>query len=552
LGNCKYCGKSAGFFRNKHTECDKQHQQREIIIQGGRQQITAEVLQAIKGSKNFDDLDKTIAEIEQSCFVPPADRKALLIKGWEDAVEQFLEDGILDAIEEKRLSDFKERFSLSQNDLDRNGALTKTAKAAVLRDILNGVIPQRMSFNEKLPINFQKGEQIVWVFSDSKYLEEKTCRRYVGGSQGVSVRVMKGIYYRVGAFKGHAVEHTERVHIDNGWVVVTNKNIYFAGSRKSVRLPYEKIVTFEPFSDGIGVMRDNATAKPQIFVTGDGWFTYNLITNLSNICNGTLISANIHDNKNGICEDNNIDRMKSLVKKEANEALDNIIENIKNDGLKFIFPGIYYRCKSHFIDNNIKIAGEIRITTNKIVFASDESSQTIFEMRYEELKNISETISSNITDPMEIQLIIAPQNRKYIFNIHNLSVALNCLAYLELAIKKYLGNEEYQNKEKECCQTGSTLEMNTKLSDEDVFLIRSAKIAFLLGKISPEILSADEEIGDNYDLALSLLLKRGFIEQPSKSNKWRWIINSDKILFFLRTIFPDTDWVQEKEECNEK
>jgi len=283
LGNCKYCGKPAGFLRGKHVECDEQHQQRERVIQGGRQRIAVEVLRAIKGSENFDSLEKTIAEIEQSSFVPPAERKALLTTGWENSVEQFLEDGILDTTEEKRLVEFKKRFALSQSELDRNGALTKTAKAAVLRDVLSGVIPQRMSFNGNLPINLQKGEQIVWAFSGSKYLEDKTRRQFVGGSQGVSVRVMKGVYYKVGAFKGKTVAHTERVHIDTGWVVVTNKNIYFAGPRKSVRLPYAKIVSFEPFSDGIGVMRDIATAKPQIFVTGDGWFTYNLVTNLSQI-----------------------------------------------------------------------------------------------------------------------------------------------------------------------------------------------------------------------------------------------------------------------------
>lgn len=283
MGNCKYCGKPAGFLRGKHAECEEQHQQRERVIQGGRQRIAVEVLRAIKGSENFDSLEKTIAEIEQSSFVPPTERKALLTKGWENSVEQFLEDGILDTTEEKRLVEFKERFALSQSELDRNGALTKTAKAAVLRDVLNGVIPQRMSVDGNLPVNLQKGEQIVWAFSGSKYLEDKTRRQFVGGSQGVSVRVMKGVYYRVGAFKGQAVEHTERVHIDTGWVVVTNKNIYFAGPRKSVRLPYAKIVSFEPFSDGIGVMRDTATAKPQIFVTGDGWFTYNLVTNLSQI-----------------------------------------------------------------------------------------------------------------------------------------------------------------------------------------------------------------------------------------------------------------------------
>ena len=283
MGDCKYCGKPAGFLRRKHAECEEQNQQRERVIQEGRQRIAIEVLRAIKDSDNFDNLEKAISEIEQSSFVPSAERKALLIKGWEKSVEQFLEDGILDVEEEKRLVEFKERFALSQSDLDKNGTLTKTAKAVVLRDVLNGIIPQRMSVDGNLPINLQKGEQVVWAFPGSKYLEDKIRRQFVGSSQGVSVRVMKGVYYRVGAFKGHAVENTERVHVDTGWVVVTTKNIYFSGPQKSVRLPYSKIVSFEPFSDGIGVMRDAATAKPQIFVTGDGWFTYNLVTNLSQI-----------------------------------------------------------------------------------------------------------------------------------------------------------------------------------------------------------------------------------------------------------------------------
>lgn len=283
MGKCKYCGNPAGFLRSKHAECEEQHQQRERVIQGGRQRIAIEVLRAIKDSGNFDNLEKAISEIEQSSFVPSSERKDLLVKGWENSVEQFLEDGILDTTEEKRLVEFKERFALSQSDLDKNGALTKTAKAAVLRDVLNGVVPQRMSFDRNLPINLQKDEQVIWAFAGSKYLEDKTRRQFVGGSQGVSVRIMKGVYYRVGAFKGHAVENTERVHVDTGLVVVTTKNIYFAGSQKSIRLPYAKIVSFEPFSDGIGVMRDTATAKPQIFVTGDGWFTYNLVTNLSQL-----------------------------------------------------------------------------------------------------------------------------------------------------------------------------------------------------------------------------------------------------------------------------
>jgi hypothetical protein len=46
---------------------------------------------------------------------------------------------------------------------------------------------------------------------------------------------------------------------------------------------YDKIVSFTPYSDGIGIQRDAQTAKPQVFVTGDGWFTYNLIANLAKV-----------------------------------------------------------------------------------------------------------------------------------------------------------------------------------------------------------------------------------------------------------------------------
>jgi hypothetical protein len=48
-------------------------------------------------------------------------------------------------------------------------------------------------------------------------------------------------------------------------------------------VPYRKIVSVEPFKDGIGIQRDAMTAKPQIFVLDDGWFAYNLVSNLGHI-----------------------------------------------------------------------------------------------------------------------------------------------------------------------------------------------------------------------------------------------------------------------------
>lgn len=276
MGNCRYCGEPAGFLRSKHSECEHR-------VRTGIQRIESEISRAFRGTAAFDVLERTIAEIEQSSLIPTSERRALLLKGWESSVEQFLEDGILDETEENRLVEFKSKFALTQSELDRNGAFTKTTKAAVLRDVMNGVLPQRISVDGNFPINLQKTEQVVWAFPASDYLEDKTKCQYVGGSRGVSVRVMKGVYYRVGAFKGQKIERTERTHIDRGMVVLTNKHVYFAGPAKSLRVPYSKIVSFLPFSDGVGIIRDASNAKPQIFVTGDGWFSYNLVTNLSQL-----------------------------------------------------------------------------------------------------------------------------------------------------------------------------------------------------------------------------------------------------------------------------
>jgi len=276
LANCKYCGKPAGLLSQEHPDCESRYE-------NGKGQLVAAVSQACSSSEPLDLLSSRLDEIARRSFVSDSEKHGLLIEAWSSAVDRSLEDGILDKAEEQRLVELQERLCLSQSELLEAGAYLKVVKAAIIRDLLSGVIPKQASFEGNIPVNLQGGEQIIWLFPKTEYLEDKTRRTYVGGSQGVSLRIMKGLYYRVGGFKGHAIERTERVHVDTGWFVVTTKNVYFAGPAKSFRLPYRKIVSFQPFSDGVGIMRDTTNAKAQIFVTGDGWFTYNLATNLARL-----------------------------------------------------------------------------------------------------------------------------------------------------------------------------------------------------------------------------------------------------------------------------
>jgi hypothetical protein len=216
-----------------------------------------------------------------------ADRRRLLVDAWANYVEQHLDAEGLAAETEKRLIHYKENFNLTQDDLDHNGAFTRVVKAAILRDLHNGIVPSRTTIQGGPTLNLQKDEKIVWEFAGSSLLEDKVSHHYVGGSNGVSVRLAKGLYYRTSSFKGRQVDVTNRVVVDHGTLVVSNKCIYFAGSHKSLKIPYKKIGSFTNFSNGIGIAKDTGGGKLQIFVTGDGWFSCNLIAGLARIATET-------------------------------------------------------------------------------------------------------------------------------------------------------------------------------------------------------------------------------------------------------------------------
>ena len=276
MGKCVFCGKDAGLLRNSHKECEVRHSD------GERKMIEGATSAALDTSL-LDGFSAQLSTIAASSFISQDETKALLVKAFGAGIERSLGDDILTQDEESALTSYRDHFHLTQGDLDVDGAYTRLVKAALLRDVMNGDIRSRVNFEGDLPFNFQRSEQLVWLFQQVPYYEPRTRTTYSGGYSGVSVKVAKGLYWRTGGFRGNPVKHTEMTQIDTGLVGVTNKHVYFTGTVKSFRIKYEKIVSFSPFSDGIAIQRDAASAKPQVFKTGDGWFTYNLLTNLAKL-----------------------------------------------------------------------------------------------------------------------------------------------------------------------------------------------------------------------------------------------------------------------------
>lgn len=275
MGKCNLCGEYAGYFRYRHRACvEKREWANNTLVSTGVALLHGEGAggesDVVKGWKSW-------RQVADEGFLNDAERKGFAVKVLEEAIERSLEDKLLEEPEQERLMAWMDEAELDRNDPAVDPLRHRLFRAQMLRQLFNGEEPNTIGLDGNLPVLLTKKEKLLYIFQGVNFYEDRTTTRYEGRSSGVSIRVAKGVYYRTGGFKGHPVQETSTTLIDTGMVVLTDMQIYFHGPKKSFRTPYNKIIGLEPYSDGVGLRKDGATAKPQIFQGLDGWFTYNII-----------------------------------------------------------------------------------------------------------------------------------------------------------------------------------------------------------------------------------------------------------------------------------
>ena len=152
-------------------------------------------LTAVSVDSGEFELQELGSSVRQMRLTPSYERQ-LLAQAWEAAVEESLEDGVLSLDEEAALVRYLSHFGLSVTDVERNGAHRNMVRTATIRELAEGIVPDRLSTNVSHPFNLMKSEKLVWLFDGVDYTETKTRRERRGTSHGVSIRVAKGLYYR--------------------------------------------------------------------------------------------------------------------------------------------------------------------------------------------------------------------------------------------------------------------------------------------------------------------------------------------------------------------
>ncbi len=153
--------------------------------------------------------------------------------------------------EEKELKEIQKYLGLADDEIKTSKK--ELSRLRLLNEIQKGNLPIVPATN----LVMQKGEAAYWA-EPAILVEEKVVRRrYEGGSQGVSFRIMKGVSYRIGAHRGHIVSETGFVPVSDGELIITSKRIIFRGDGKAFAINLNKILDIQILTNGLQISENN-------------------------------------------------------------------------------------------------------------------------------------------------------------------------------------------------------------------------------------------------------------------------------------------------------
>lgn len=211
-------------------------------------------------------------------------KDATLFYALEKIVDKYQEKGSVSSSDEDDFLALTDYFNYNRQEMYGRHFYQEFVKLLIINDLLEGVFPSRVSVPpESITINLQKDEHVLWAFENANLYELTKKSVFVGESVGWSGKIMKGLYYRKSSFRGETIVTQNMAHVASGNFYMTDKNLYFSSTSRGLRIPYNKVVSYIPYEDGIGIMRDGASSKPLCVKGIDGWFAYNFVKNVGNI-----------------------------------------------------------------------------------------------------------------------------------------------------------------------------------------------------------------------------------------------------------------------------
>lgn len=244
------------------AEQKKQEKEAQLKKEANIQLIKSEMIQLASDGKLTPEEIRQIESRKSELCLNDEDIKLAKVDAYAAAFNKVVDDSALTEEEEKELNNIQKELNLSDDLVEAKKKVL--ARYRLVREIQNGNMPTLQIAN----IVLKKGEQTYWS-EPSSLLEEKVLsRHFEGGSSGFSFRLMKGVSYRIGGFKGYPVVEKGTVSTSDGEIVFTSKRLIFRGDRKSFATNLDKILDIQFYANGIQFSENNRS-KPRLIQFND-------------------------------------------------------------------------------------------------------------------------------------------------------------------------------------------------------------------------------------------------------------------------------------------
>lgn len=183
--------------------------------------------------------------------------KVPLTKLYDQLYYNLESDKELDGNELATLKKVQDRFSLSNVDIKYVDRILPYIYVNKLRR--TGVLPVVDPTNIVGTPILLKNNEVVHLSCPATLKEIRVVNLgYAGGSHGYSIRIAKGISYRVGSYRGHALKEERWVPISSGHLVITNQRIMLVPSAggKQVNVALDKINFYRCYANGLQMYKE--------------------------------------------------------------------------------------------------------------------------------------------------------------------------------------------------------------------------------------------------------------------------------------------------------
>ena len=250
---CIYCGKSAGLFHKKHNECEQKRN--DTLIK----------LRDMVGINGFEDMRVLALE----GYVKPDELRQIIKDGFASLMRGHMAVGFVTKKNEVEADKYMAEYGITDMQIASDNTLynifSDYSESIKMREVSENADYEVIEWRNRCPAALGKTEKIIWMYTSVECLEDKKRTRYVGGSQGVSIRIMKWMSYRIGNHRGEKISEEYTQSMGRGDLYITTKNIIFCGP-KPLKIPLTKVLTMKSYSNGTGGVKDGANPKEYTFL----------------------------------------------------------------------------------------------------------------------------------------------------------------------------------------------------------------------------------------------------------------------------------------------